>query len=115
MVESKHAFDNESPQVLKAASLQAKEVWQGGYRHAGICAQAFKQGKSMRFADLIAENTTVLDAVLDLLAILAGDGINSISLDVLADELAKLDIDEPHYSTQNPTIVLVSPKYSLLE
>ena len=46
----------------------------------------------MRFADLIAENTTVLDAVLDLLVTLAGDGINSISLDVLADELAALQL-----------------------
>ena len=47
----------------------------------------------MRFADLIAENTTVQDAVLDLLVTLAGDGINSISLDVLADELASQGID----------------------
>lgn len=51
----------------------------------------------MRFADLVTENTELQDAVIDLLAVMAGEGVNSIPLAVLVKELGKqgLDVDEP--------------------
>ena len=47
----------------------------------------------MRFSDLIAENSDLQDAVLDLLTVMAGEGINSIPIPVLVKELAKQGID----------------------
>lgn len=43
----------------------------------------------MRFADLIAENTDLEDSVLDLLAVMAGEGLNSIPISVVQNELSK--------------------------
>lgn len=50
----------------------------------------------MRYLDLIAENSDLQDAVLDLLTVMAGEGINSIPIQVLVNELAKqgIDVDE---------------------
>ena len=50
----------------------------------------------MRFSNLIAENSDLQDAVLDLLTVMAGEGINSIPIPVLVKELAKqgIDVDE---------------------
>lgn len=47
----------------------------------------------MRLLDIISENSTHKDAVLDLLTIMAGEGLDSIPLSVLSGELAKNDID----------------------
>lgn len=47
----------------------------------------------MRYSDLIMENTTVQDAALDLLTVMAGEGVSSVSLDVISKELASQSID----------------------
>ena len=47
----------------------------------------------MRFADLVIENSELQDAVIDLLTVMAGEGVNSIPLEVLVKELAKQGID----------------------
>ena len=50
----------------------------------------------MRLADLIRENATSKDAVLDLLTAMAGEGLDSIPLETLSDELSHqgIDLDE---------------------
>ena len=47
----------------------------------------------MRYSDLIVENTTVQDATLDLLTVMAGEGVSSIPLDTISQELQNQDID----------------------
>jgi hypothetical protein len=51
----------------------------------------------MRFADLIRENSTIHDSILDLLTAMSGEGLDSVPLSALVAELNNqgIDIDEP--------------------
>jgi hypothetical protein len=47
----------------------------------------------MRYADLVTEDLDIKDIVLDLLTAMAGEGVESMSLDSLVKELAAQGID----------------------
>lgn len=47
----------------------------------------------MRFSDIVLEEDNVTPAVIDLLAILAGEDTRSVPLEVVRDELIAQDID----------------------
>ena len=47
----------------------------------------------MRYADLVTENLDIKDAVIDLLTAMAGEGVESMSLDSLVKELSAQGID----------------------
>lgn len=47
----------------------------------------------MRYADLVKEDLDIQDKVLDLLTAMAGEGVESVSLDALVKELEVQEID----------------------
>tara|TARA_B100000809_G_C15040244_1_gene495284 strand:- start:664 stop:990 length:327 start_codon:yes stop_codon:yes gene_type:complete len=47
----------------------------------------------MRYADLVTENLDIKDAVLDLLTAMAGEGVESVSIDSLVKELSAQEVD----------------------
>lgn len=52
----------------------------------------------MRIADIITESVDPKSAVLDLLTVLSSEGIDSISISALQDEMNKQEIDVDHNS-----------------
>jgi aryl carrier-like protein len=50
----------------------------------------------MRFKDLVTENSELEDAVIDLLAVMAGEGVDSVPIASLVKELSNqgIDVDE---------------------
>lgn len=52
----------------------------------------------MRISDIIVEETPVRDTVIDLLTVLNGEGVDSVAIDALQQEISNQGIDVDHNS-----------------